>query len=79
MHKQLRIVARKHGFAVNVPSNPGEGSSFADFIIVIDDSSMLGLKLRPALSTMPFELYPYGKLVGLDDIEEVLSDFALRR
>ena len=40
---------------------------------------MLGLKLRPALSTKPFELYPYGKLVGLDDIEEVLSDFALRR
>ena len=81
MHRNLRKVARTHGFTVNVIEkwDQKERGNFADFIININKDSMLGLKLRPPLSTKPFEIYPYGKIIGLDDINQVLAEWAVAR
>jgi|SRR3954453_6555576 hypothetical protein len=77
MHTQLRKVARKYGFMVAVTQN--RGGEFADFIINIDESNMMGLKLNPALSVKPFSLFPYDKHMGLDDIDEFLEGWSLGR
>lgn len=81
MHRQLRQTARKHGFTVKTLHkwNENEKGEFADFVIDIDQGNMLGLKLMPALSVKPFEIFPYGKPVGLDDLDEVLADWAVAR
>jgi hypothetical protein len=75
MHKNLRKVARKHGFMVG--ASPNRGGDFADFIINIDEANMMGLKLNPALSVKPFKLFPYDKDMGLDDIDKFLEGYAL--
>ena len=77
MYRNLRKVARKFEFNVSaVGSNKGE---FAEFIINIDEANMMGLKLNPALAVKPFQIFPYGKDVGLDEIEELLEGYALMR
>jgi hypothetical protein len=81
MYRNLRKVAREHGFTVNVLEkwNKHEKGNFADFVININKDSMLGIKLRPPLSVKPFEIYPYGKIVGLEEIDEVLAEWAVAR
>ena len=75
MYIKLSEVDRKYEFVVNIPSKNKE-DDFANFIINLNDNSMLGLKLRSPLVTEPFEIYPYGRIVGLDVIDDMLKDFA---
>jgi hypothetical protein len=75
---KLSEVAKKHGFSVSVTGGGSDGKGdFADFIININDDNMLGLKLNPALAVKPFQIFPYGKDAGLDDIDEVLGEWSL--
>lgn len=78
MYTQLRKVARKHGFSVNVPTKNGI-HQFADFIIVLNENSMLGLTLNPESSVQPFKLFPQGVNMGLSEIDEFLDGFAVAR
>lgn len=76
IYLELSEVAKKYGFFVNIPSKNKEGDDYANFIINLNDNSMLGLKLTPLLSEKPFEIYPYGKIVGFAEIEDMLKDFS---
>lgn len=80
LYRNLRKVARKYGFHVSVIRG-GDNSKgdFAEFIISIDAANMLGLKLNPPLAVKPFQIFPQGKDIGLDEIDEFLEGYALMR
>jgi len=78
MYTNLRRVARKHGFTVSTVGHGSKGE-FADFIVNIDDNNMMGLKLNTPLAVKPFQLFPYEKHMGLDEIDEFLEGYALAR
>jgi hypothetical protein len=81
MYRQLRGVASKHGFSVStVAGHRGIKSSkteFADFIINLDEANMIGLKLNVPLAVKPFQLFPFEKYIGLDELDELLQDWAV--
>lgn len=78
MYSNLRHVARKYGFQVSTVTVKGK-DDFAEFIIKIDEVSMIGLKMNPPFSTKPFRLFPYDTDIGLNEIDEYLEGYALAR
>lgn len=79
MHSKLREVARKHGFNVRIYGKRNDPSQFADFTIILDEHSMLGLTLNPELSVKPFKVFPDGVDIGLNEIDEFLDGFEVAR
>lgn len=78
MYLKLSEVAKKHDLSVSIPSKNGI-HQFADFIIVLDDHSMLGLTLNPEMSVKPFKIFPQGAEIGLDEIDDFLDGFVVAR
>lgn len=78
MYLKLKEVTRKHDLSVRIPSKNGI-HQFADFIIILDNHSMLGLTLNPELSVKPFKIFPEGAPIGLNEIDEFLDGFVVAR
>jgi hypothetical protein len=79
-YSKLREVAKKHGFNVRTyGKRKSDPSKFADFTIILDDHSMLGLTLNPELSAKPFKVFPDGVDIGLNEIDEFLDGFEVAR
>jgi hypothetical protein len=75
MYRQLRGLASKHGFTISTISS--HDMNFADFIINLDEANMIGLKLNVPLAVKPFQLFPFEKYIGLDELDELLEDWAV--
>lgn len=68
MYNQVRAIARKHNFTTSMVK--GNSENMADLIVHVDDESMIGLKINPPLSVKPLTLFPYGKPLGIDELDE---------
>lgn len=79
MYLKLKEVARKHGFTVNIFGKKNDPTQFADFMIALDDHSMLGLTLNPEMSVKPFKIFPEGADIGLNEIDDFLDGFVVAR
>lgn len=75
MYLKLREVARKHGFTVRIFGKTNDPTQFADFMIALDEHSMLGLTLNPEMAVKPFKIFPEGVDIGLNEIDEFLGEF----
>ena len=80
MYLKLSEVAKAHGFSLRIYGKKrNDPTQFADFTILLDEHSMLGLTLNPELSVKPFKIFPDGADIGLNEIDEFLDGFEVAR
>ncbi|GAB6499988.1 hypothetical protein bcgnr5369_67880 [Bacillus cereus] len=61
----------KKGYSLSVISG-SDGVTMAQYVITIDEESMVGISVNPPMATKPFTLFPYNQLVTLEEVLELL-------
>lgn len=57
-------------------SVPGaDGVQMAHYIIKLDEYNQMGISFNPPMSNKPFNIFPYGTNVTIDEIIEMLVSF----